>query len=649
MFEPQLPLRIWWYEVFLHLSVFSVLAPLGLLLGWALLLLIGVRRRNRWIILLASWFLVLCVLSLAIWGVQARVALKPASIKPDTGYAFVAKIKQRHGPFFVPSDDAESVRRSGLRLYEDGIRLRPDHAPHEAIRKKGKGALSHWGGQLYFSTRDGTDPTTNGRHYSIRLKLFLSPVIAIAISLMAFATSWIFVRRLGQSSTSLISLVGGWLRAGYLEHKSRTRPQINCCRIFGYLAVWFLLALAGTLIASAWTYPEYPAQRSGSAPLIPRVKYYLANRDRYDMISFGDSQSHYAIHPLLMNKIAGIRGYNLTYPSTFVPLQYAAVTDLAPQIPKSTTVILNVTFQNFEKGNDRRIYPWYPIDFFDAFRMWRWGLRAEGLWNNVLFFSRLTHFIAARSELRSTLVSLIGRPLVPVINKAEGSRDLNTELVRASQNLGDADGIVKSGGLNEDASNPTSISSIPKPPVMPSDSDRDVALRAFYSKAPGIDAVETIQDEGVLTSVLLSFIDGSSCRMEVTPDFFRQMQLQQSPWTDAQEQTYPLPEIDTAKVKMFAGMLDALRAQGLHVIVNIIEEAPIFYRHPNRTKRIRALLQQTIRPLAQSRGYDFVRIDWDAFANSDYFDLTHLNCNGAQKAAALIANEFRALIKRNGG
>jgi hypothetical protein len=59
--------------------------------------------------------------------------------------------------------DAESI--SQLRLYEDGTPLPDAHADHSAIRRDGRGKYSHWQGAIYFSSRDNTDPRSNGRCY----------------------------------------------------------------------------------------------------------------------------------------------------------------------------------------------------------------------------------------------------------------------------------------------------------------------------------------------------------------------------------------------------------------------------------------------------------------------------------------------------
>ena len=61
--------------------------------------------------------------------------------------------------------DLESVSR--LVVFEDGRPLGPGHASHADIRALGYGRYSHWGGEVYFSTSDNSDPRQNGRRYTV--------------------------------------------------------------------------------------------------------------------------------------------------------------------------------------------------------------------------------------------------------------------------------------------------------------------------------------------------------------------------------------------------------------------------------------------------------------------------------------------------
>ena len=79
----------------------------------------------------------------------------------EIGLAWQARV-----PVSVPSD-LDGRGSSRLQLLDAGTMLGPAHAQHATIRDKGRGAFSHWGETLYFSTPDGSDPNTNGRNYVV--------------------------------------------------------------------------------------------------------------------------------------------------------------------------------------------------------------------------------------------------------------------------------------------------------------------------------------------------------------------------------------------------------------------------------------------------------------------------------------------------
>jgi len=85
----------------------------------------------------------------------------------ETGHCYIAPIEARCPP------DTPYGQASLLRLFEADQELGPAHSPHADIRNNGTGCFSHWSGnrsgepqQLYFSTSDNSDPTTNGRTYT---------------------------------------------------------------------------------------------------------------------------------------------------------------------------------------------------------------------------------------------------------------------------------------------------------------------------------------------------------------------------------------------------------------------------------------------------------------------------------------------------
>jgi hypothetical protein len=76
----------------------------------------------------------------------------------------------------MEGDSSEHPERSIYILYENDTPLKPGHWAHDFIRQYGKGAYSHWGKALYFSTSDNSNPITNGRVYRLKRNDLLKAV-----------------------------------------------------------------------------------------------------------------------------------------------------------------------------------------------------------------------------------------------------------------------------------------------------------------------------------------------------------------------------------------------------------------------------------------------------------------------------------------
>lgn len=115
-------------------------------------------------------------------GPRVVRSLDSTVVTQDSGHAFIVPLKLPDPVFYVfLSDKDASAAASTLTLREDGRALGPAHAAHNDIRTSGGGQFSHWGGELYFSARDNSDPRTNGRHYEITANSTLAPWVAILI------------------------------------------------------------------------------------------------------------------------------------------------------------------------------------------------------------------------------------------------------------------------------------------------------------------------------------------------------------------------------------------------------------------------------------------------------------------------------------
>ncbi|MEP6607081.1 MAG: methyltransferase domain-containing protein [Burkholderiaceae bacterium] len=85
------------------------------------------------------------------------------SFKEEQGHCWVAVLPDH----LKQGDSAGRTASSELMLFEDGTSLGPARSAHELIRATGRGAFSHWGNELWFSTSDNTPPNSNRRRYVV--------------------------------------------------------------------------------------------------------------------------------------------------------------------------------------------------------------------------------------------------------------------------------------------------------------------------------------------------------------------------------------------------------------------------------------------------------------------------------------------------
>lgn len=93
-----------------------------------------------------------------------EIPLDPEQMFHDRGHLYGIALP----PHLPPADTDEAPMGSALRCCEDGMPLGPGHTLHERIAALGHGRFSHWGGTLFFSAADNSDPRRNGRRYALR-------------------------------------------------------------------------------------------------------------------------------------------------------------------------------------------------------------------------------------------------------------------------------------------------------------------------------------------------------------------------------------------------------------------------------------------------------------------------------------------------
>lgn len=120
--------------------------------------------------------------------VTIQQTLLPYRIHHLRGFAYAVVLAQPQGwPLLVFQGDDYEVQRSRLQLYENGDPYGQAHAPQNKVEDSGEGRYLHLReNELYLSTLDNSDPSRNGRIYSV-----VAPVVprgGLIFALLMFET-----------------------------------------------------------------------------------------------------------------------------------------------------------------------------------------------------------------------------------------------------------------------------------------------------------------------------------------------------------------------------------------------------------------------------------------------------------------------------
>ena len=107
----------------------------------------------------------------------------------------------------------------------------------------------------------------------------------------------------------------------------------------------------------SWRQNQILSRPLSSEKLFYKAIHFTENIEKYDAVFLGDSKSFCAMHPEKIDKILGLKSYNLSHWSNWFPTQYALTNDLINILPDGFTVIWSIGHINFDDNNIRPIYP----------------------------------------------------------------------------------------------------------------------------------------------------------------------------------------------------------------------------------------------------------------------------------------------------
>ena len=404
------------------------------------------------------------------------------------------------------------------------------------------------------------------------------------------------------------------------EVLARSTPRLTRAYV-----VWWLLSLVAfaTIVSLREAHKAVPSLVDNCAGVCPgalddKLAYYSDHKSEFNVILLGDSLTYTGLHPEFIDPELGTRSVNMAMFAHWFATQYPFIQDLIPEIPRGTRVLWSVHLYDF---NDAGISVprVYPVGIENALRYWSWGARFPGLADNVLYYNPLTSFFVQRDQLRSHVIarSALLVPVPRLISPARAEAEVPAAPEFAS---------LRKPGF------PESIQSTKR-------------LAEYYSRYAMVAAVNPISDRGQINSVVLYLKGGGYYRVELMPEYFSEKQrgMAKSVWRldDKAAEKYTPPPLGPVSLKMFEAGLAAFRRAGVPVTVNGMEEAPFTFPNETIRKKFRELVDQTLEPIVQRYGDDYIHADYSSIRDSDYFDYNHFNSTGIAKYTPLLVSALR--------
>lgn len=371
-------------------------------------------------------------------------------------------------------------------------------------------------------------------------------------------------------------------------------------RVINYLVI-FLIVFGSLNMLGWWGYLTYKNQMQPTmtiAPnpaglLIEKVAYYKTHTGDYNALLLGDSRTLCGMHPDYIDPLWGKRSYNLSHWATWLPAQYALISDVAPIIPKDTVVVWSIGYQNFIRSPIRAVYPpgWARI-----IPMTLDGQSASELIAAQMAFTPVTALMGRRQEFLDQVTQFLDKP------------------VRAAK-AGPVSSSSESSLLKTD-------------PVL--EKVRENPLTAYTES--------WLDEHGALASIAQYKTNGAMTRIERIPAFYREKQREDEAGGSAVAEGFAA---DESLMRMFEKTLDMLQAQGLRVVISELEEAPYRYKSDTERKKFRDWMRTHIKPAVEKRGFIYIHADEVNLTNADYFDFNHLNETGAKRHNAVLARKLR--------
>jgi hypothetical protein len=354
----------------------------------------------------------------------------------------------------------------------------------------------------------------------------------------------------------------------------------------------------------------FPSIQPASVGNLPeRLAWYREHAEDYNLVFIGDSRTYCGMHAELIDPLLKTSSLNLSSFANWFPTQLALAQDLAPLIPKGTTVVWSVGWQNF--GGNAGIQRIYPIGPGNALRYLAWGVPSTGMADNLFYYNPALYFLTTRHLARQDFLDFLARPFdsrrISDIGRAQAAP--LTPLLSAAE------------------------------PAKGESSARELAEE--YRHLPGVNTVVTDRDGSKIISLTVYFQRGSSYRVELDHDFFRGKQKEYGAATASD-----LPTSEAPYWRLFEEILAVFKANGVNLVVNEMDEAPFTYAHgPEQRRSFHGYMRDVVGRRVREAGFPYVSVDFEQLSDEDYFDFDHINSRGARKFIPMLADQLRPYVR----
>jgi len=406
----------------------------------------------------------------------------------------------------------------------------------------------------------------------------------------------------------------------FLPNLEPRKEKLSKPRIISLYLIVFIGILIDVSLIYFYTSDGAAYARFGG--LVGKTDHYKMYAHHYNLLFLGDSRTYCGIQPEYIDSLMGTHSLNLSLMSHWFPTQYAQFKDIVDFIPKGTTVVWSIGHQNFNNANGiRRVYPVGLVNlrtYLDS------GFKWSELKDNILYYNPVMHFFHRRGEFRKMLMAQW--------------EEIPSFLRKKPTSLGEANSSLKKG---EQALIQKAINS------------RNCFVGTVKNFSH-IDRIDVQRDADKITSVILYKKQGSYHRIEIDRSFFRnkQKQLLEEAGGELFGEELELERSticgDVKYFILFEQMLELFAKREINLIVNEFQEAPYSYRSPILRQAWATFMQDSVKPIVERYGFEYITVDFKNLKDEHYFDFNHLNDKGIALFTPMLVQKLNEIHQRRG-